>query len=259
MDELLIERVHALWDELADFDAASNDVALIHLLAAICELVEAQNATWFGAVRMADVLPGDPVGGWRPRMIRHLHPTPPIHKTAVEQTEMLEQGSVDITTVRNVELAGRFRANRLIDLVPESWFQSTYYRTYYLVIGQIDAIWAGIPVNEDAEVYIGVHRNATHRRFSETDREIVAYALRGLKWFHRQQMLGQGLLVAKSPLSPVERSVLQGLLAGLSEKQVAATQGHSYHTTHEYVCSQYRKFGVKNRAGLMALWLGKSA
>jgi DNA-binding CsgD family transcriptional regulator len=172
---------------------------------------------------------------------------------------MLEQGCVDATTVRNVQLAGCFRANRLIDLVPESWFDSDYYHAYYLGAGRSDAIWTGIPINPDVEIYIGVFRHTGHSRFSERERDTVAYALRGLKWFHRQQLLGQGLLVANTPLTPVETRVLQGLLAGLSEKQIAAAQGHSYHTTHEYVSNLYRKFGVKNRAALTALWLGKSA
>lgn len=64
---------------------------------------------------------------------------------------------------------------------------------------------------------------------------------------------------ASSPLTPVERQVLQSLLTGLSEKAIASAQSQSYHTTHEYVTSIYRKFGVNNRAALMALWLGKSS
>ena len=51
---------------------------------------------------------------------------------------------------------------------------------------------------------------------------------------------------------------LRGLLTSLSEKQIASELGQSYHTTHEYVTAIYRKFGVNNRAALMALWLGKA-
>lgn len=38
----------------------------------------------------------------------------------------------------------------------------------------------------------------------------------------------------------------------------AAAQGQSFHTTREYVSSIFRKFGVNNRAALMALWLGRA-
>lgn len=259
MDDNRLERIHTLWDELADFDAARIDDALAHLLNGLCTLVDAQNACWFGAVRMTDILPGDPVHGWRPRPVRYLHPSSPLNDVAKEQVKLLEQGSVDATTIRNVELAGSFRANRLVDLVPETWFDSAYYRACYRGIGHDDAIWAAFPVNQDAECYFGIFRDSAHGRFTEPDRDTIAYALRGLKWFHRQQMLGHGLLVASSPLTPVERSVLQGLLTGLSEKQIATAQGQSYHTTHEYVAGLFRKFAVNNRAALMALWLGKAA
>lgn len=254
-----LDAIMTLWDELADFDAARIDDALNHLLASLCLLVDAQNATWMGAVHMTDIVPGDPVHGWRPRAIHHLRPSQPHDDAAREQAKQLEQGSVDETTVRNVALAGRFRANRLVDLVPEAWFDSAYFHAYYRGIGHEDAIWAAFPINEDAESYFGIFRDGEHPRFTVEERETVAYALRGIKWFHRQQMLGRGLLVASSPLTPVERCVLQGLLTGLSEKQIAAAQSHSYHTAHEYVTAIYRKFGVNNRAALMSLWLGKAS
>jgi DNA-binding CsgD family transcriptional regulator len=259
MDAGTAERIHALWDELADFDAARIDDALDHLLSSLCKLVDAQNANWIGAVRMTDILPGDPVHGWRPRTIRYLRPSQPLDDNAREQARKLEQGSVDETTIRNVALAGTFRVNRLCDLVPPAWFDSAYYRMHYYGLGHGDAIWAGFPVNEDGEAYFGIFRDTAHPRFTEADRDIVAYALRGLKWFHRQQLLGHGLMVASSPLTPAERSVLQGLLTGQSEKQIATALGRSYHTTHDCVTSIFRKFNVNNRAALMALWLGKAA
>jgi DNA-binding CsgD family transcriptional regulator len=252
------ETIYRLWDELADFEAASGDEAIAHLLASLCALVDAQNANWIGAVRMPDLIPGDPAHGWRPRTIRYLKPSRPIDEKTQEQVKRLEQGSIDETTLRNIALAGRFRINRLRDLVPESWFDTDYYRIYYLGVDHADAIWAGISVNEDAECYFGIFRDGAHPRFSVEDRETVAYALRGLKWFHRQQLLGHGLLVASAPLTPTERGVLQGLLTGQSEKQIAAELGRSYYTTHEYVANIYRKFGVNNRAALMAVWLGRA-
>lgn len=252
------ERAHILWDELADFEAAQADEALRHLMSGLCELAEAQNAVWIGAVRLAGNLPDDPVKGWRPRTVRHMHPTPSILDAVKEQTQKLEVGSVDETTVRNVAGAGTFRVNRVVDLVSPDWFDSPYYQGYFRAVGIADVIWAGIPINEDAESYFGIHRHVGRPFFTPAERDAIAYTLRGLKWFLRQQMLGHGLLVASSPLTPVERQVLQGLLTGLSEKEIAAAQGQSYHTTHEYVTTIYRKFDVNNRAALMALWLGKA-
>jgi DNA-binding CsgD family transcriptional regulator len=257
MKDSTADRIHSLWDELADFGAAQADAALDHLLAGLCGFVDAQNATWIGAVRMADIVPGDPARGWRPRVVRQLRPSPQVMAATKEQIKMLEQGSVDETTIRNVSLAGRFRVNRLADLVSPAWFDSAYYHVYYLGVGNADGIWAGIPINEDAECYFGVFRDGDRPRFTPEERDLVAYALRGLKWFHRRQMLGHGLTVANAPLTAAEREVLGGLLGGLSEKQIAAARRQSPHTTHEYVTSIYRKFGVGNRAALMALWLGR--
>jgi DNA-binding NarL/FixJ family response regulator len=56
-------------------------------------------------------------------------------------------------------------------------------------------------------------------------------------------------------LSPRLRQTLSGLLAGNSEKQVAATLGLSKHTVHLYVTAIYRHFGVNSRGELLALLL----
>ena len=115
------------------------------------------------------------------------------------------------------------------------------------------------PVNKDAEFWFGIFRNLNQPPFTEADRDEIASILRSLKWFHRRLMLSHGLLVAATPLTPAERRVLHLLLTGLSEKLIAERLERSYHTTHESVTSIYRKFGVNNRAALMALWLGQAA
>jgi DNA-binding CsgD family transcriptional regulator len=125
--------------------------------------------------------------------------------------------------------------------------------------GHEDAIWAGVPVNSDAECYFGVFRGPKAPRFSPEDRDAFGYILRALKWFHRRLMLSHGLLIAETPPTPMERKVLHGLLTGRSEKEIAADIGQSYNTTHAHVGILYRKFGVKNRSALMALWISGGA
>ncbi len=251
------DAIHRLWDELADYDAASADAALDFLLSGLCALIDAQNANWLGAVRMPDLIPGDPAHGWRPGIIRFLRPSRPLDEKTLEQVKKMDRGSIDETTIRNIALAGKFRTNRLADLAPESWFDGDYYRLYYRGVDHGDAIWAGIPLNDDTECYFGIFRDCAHPRFTPEERDCIAYALRGLKWFCRRQMLSHGLTVAEVPLTPAERSVLLGLLTERTEKEIAAELGRSPHTIHEYVTNIYRKFGVNNRPALMALWLGK--
>ncbi|MEE2976200.1 MAG: LuxR C-terminal-related transcriptional regulator, partial [Pseudomonadota bacterium] len=56
-------------------------------------------------------------------------------------------------------------------------------------------------------------------------------------------------------LAPHESRVLQLLLTEAAEKQIADQLGLATSTTHSYITSVYRKFGVRGRAGLMSLWL----
>ena len=256
-DAAQLAKTYRLWDELADMDAAAVDQARNCLLQGLCDLAGADSASWVGALRMPDPHSADPVHGWRPRVIHHLRPSPRLREVAQQQRRLLETGKVDETTLRNIEAAGRFRTHRLMDIVPPEWFEGDYYRSFYLALDRRDAIWAGVPVNADTEIYFGLYRCHRQPGFSPEDRDAVGYALRGLRWFHRQQMLGHGLLLSTSPLTRAENAVLQGLLKGLSEKQIAADVGQSPSTTHEYVARLFRKYAVHNRAALMALWLGR--
>lgn len=255
-----LEQIHILWDQLADFEAADMDVALEHLMTALCQLIDAQNVTWIGAVRLDSSCSDDPVHGWRVRHVRFLHTFPSRDEAVKEQIKGLEQSDmVDDTTVRNVALAGTFRANRLCDLVPHEWFSSDYYYRYYRNLGHSDAIWVAFPVNPDAEPYFGIYRDLDHEPFTVEERDTVAYVLRGLKWFHRRTLLSHGLLVATSPLSPAERKAMHLLLTGMAEKEIAQQLGLAVSTTHQHITSLFRKFNVSSRAALMSLWLNRPA
>jgi len=252
------ERIHILWDELADMDKSRVDDALTHIMLGLCKMVNAQNAIWIGSVRLSDAFPNDPVQGWRTPVVRLLYPTQPLDNSVKEQMKDLDRGVADETTIANIANAGRFRANRLRDLVSDEWFNSYYYHHYYLGVGLDDAIFAAFPVNEDAESWFGVFRELGQPGFTLAERDTLAYALRGIKWFHRQLMLSHGLLIASKPLTPAERRVLQLLLSRASEKDIGHSLGLTANSAHQYVVAVFRKFGVNSRAALMSLWLGAS-
>ena len=258
-DPVLREHIHTIWDTLADFDAAKIDGALTFLQNSLCDLISAQNADWIGVVRLDSSFPGDPVGGWRPPVVRVLRHNEKFLASVKEQTRNLERGIVNDVVIRMVGMSGRFRACRLCDVMSAEWFDTPFYHDYYLSCGHRDALYVAFPVDEDAESYFGLFRVMDQPPFTAEERDTLAYALRGIKWFHRQLLLSHGLLVASTPLTLVERQVLQGLLTGHAEKEIAAAQGQSYHTTHGYVGSIFRKFGVNNRSALMALWLGRAS
>lgn len=255
-DARVRERIHRLWDELAAFEAAESEAALLHLLGGVARLITAQNALWLGVLRMSDAA-RDPLRGWRPQAVRYLHPTEADQTYGRASLRRLQTGGLDASSKAHVRLAGQFRVLLQRELVP-GWVDSDSYRLGYAPRGIVDMLIVGAPVNAGAESYYMFHRKRPRPAFTNTERDIAAYAMRGLTWFHRQVLLSRGLLAASKPLSPAERRVLALLLSDLPEKQIAARLGLTPATTHTYVRAVFRKFGVRGRAGLTALWLGKA-
>ena len=251
------DEIYALWDDLADFDAGDIWASRSFLLRTLCDLIDAQNADWIGCVRLGPSQSRDPMKGWRPLTSFTLVPGKNTSEAIDEAFAEMEKGAPDITTTRNIELAGSFRVLLLSELATPEWFEGLSYQRYYRALDRKDSMWAGIPINEDAEIQIGFHRSFSKPDFSAHELKFVSHALRGLRWFFRHQMLGEGAGVASSPLTATEQAVLQGLLLGLSEKQIAAQNTQSPHTTHDHVKRIFRKYGVTSRSNLMALWLGK--
>src|SRR5437868_14873630 len=166
LDAELQERIHSLWDDLASFEAAQSEVAVKHLLATVARMVDAQNAYWMGAVRMTDD-ERDPLRGWRPRVIRYLHPLPNDDTYTRDRLRSLSQGrTIDEDTVAQARLAGRYRARRWRDLVSPEWFKGDTYQGY-LGRGIHDSLTVGVPVSNIAEGYYGFVRTQPDDPFTE--------------------------------------------------------------------------------------------
>jgi len=253
----LQEQIHQIWDDVAAFEAAESDAALLHLLKEVAALVDAQNAYWVGAVRITDD-ERDPLLGWRPRLIRYLHPLPNDEKFSQQRLKELAKGKIDELAAAQARLAGSYRARRMRDLVSPSFFETHTYQGY-VGRGVHDSLTVVAPVSTASEAYYGFLRMRERDPFTEAQRDTAYYAMRGLTWFHRQVLLSHGLLVARSPLSPTERRVLSLLLTDRSEKLIASEIGVSQSTLHGYVRDVLRKFGVSGRNGLIAVWLGRPA
>jgi DNA-binding CsgD family transcriptional regulator len=250
--------IHTLWDELSDFPAAQTDAALVHLMKTVCGWLRADDAVWIGGVRVAHGTAArrDPQHGWRGLALRRLVATPAV--LSMSQQAMRDQDTDPGMTTRAITAqAGTFRVQRLRDgfLDFAAFRRTAHYRAYYEAPGITDRVWAAFPVNGDAESYFLFDRVGSKRRFSRADAALVALVLRGIKWFHRQLLLSHNLLLAQVPLSPMQRRMLFILLSDKKEKEIAAQLGFTPGTTHQYAVDLYRRFGVKGRAGLMALWL----
>ncbi|MDD2767152.1 MAG: helix-turn-helix transcriptional regulator [Methylococcus sp.] len=249
------QQIHCLWDELSEFGPSRVDDALDHVMARLCEIINAQQANWFGAVRLD--YQNDPIDGWRAAAIRYLHPQPELDEAYAEHCRRLEQGDIDPSIVANLRHAGRFRVNIQHEHVPPGWYDSEFYLHLLKPFGIRDACYMATPVNQDMESWLGFQRIGNETRlFGETERALLEEAGRALTWFHRHVALHYGLLIADKPLTSAERRMLNVLLSGASEAEIASRLSLAPSTVHTYATRIYRKFNVKGCTGLMALWLG---
>jgi DNA-binding CsgD family transcriptional regulator len=278
------EAVYALWQCLADYPAAATEAALHHLQQWIAAQLDADNVIWIGAVRVLRGAPAkaDPFLGWRLRNRVALRPDPvPYRRQRADyydrehygkltpsyysrSHEASEADHVGMDSRASMAGTGRFRVHRLRDgWIDFAAFRHTpHYKLYYRDGGIADRIMIGFPVTADHESFFLIDRllskgNLRRRLFSRREATLVGDAVRGTPELHRRLFLGSGLLAGDKLLSPMERQILQGLLTGLAEKQIAASTGQKISTLHKYVTALYARFGVKSRPELMALWLGR--
>lgn len=256
-DDPQIQNAYALWDQLAEFSVGDGDAALTHLLSTLCTMLSASNVLWSVVVRLPSPKPADPLRGWRPRLVRLLDPNPAFAASVQQQFDKLWSTNLDLSQIVSAIGDEPFRVRLLFDALPPEWFEGEHYRRHYLDVGLADSISVRMALNDDVRIRLFVFRDVQSPRFSAQDGERLGFVMRGLKWFHRQQLLSHGLLIANAPLTPAERRVLLALLDGQVEKQIAQRLDQSPNTTHFHIKSIYGKFGVRNRSALTALWLGK--
>lgn len=253
-----------LWDELSDFGSHESDEALNHCMQSICKWIGADQAFWVGAVRIVKGAKAnrDPLSGWRIGGVHLLNPSEEAlqrKKHALKSVRSNEPGDANIALISGV---GHFRAHtmnqgELLDL--DAFKKTEHYDYYYRQRGVSDRMWLAIPVNDDVESFFNFDTYAKGRSFSTHELELVAFALRGIKWFHRRLLMSHGLGISEEQITAAERRVIQLLLSGASEKEIAKKLELAPGTVHQYAVRIYRKFGVNGRTEFMSLWLGGDA
>lgn len=253
-----MEKSHRLWDALVDYSATKVDEALNHLMATMRDWLGARDVVWVGAARLQHGTRArkDRQHGWRGLVFRHLLASPETYLRSARAASEQDRNPA-MTTCALAATTGRLRVHRLRDgfVDFEAFKQTAHYRMIFVELGISDRMFVGVPVNADAESFILFDHYRPGGRFSDEDAEWVAYTMRGLKWFHRELMLSHGLLLANAPLTATERRIVRLLLTDRTEGEIAAELGQSPHTTHGHVKEILRKYGVRGRAGLTALWL----
>jgi len=253
------EKLYLFWDELYDIGTASVDLALKHCKQTICDWIGAQNAYWIGAVHAAgeQCTQKDVLGGWRFGSIEVLNPS---YTDAARLRQGLGMGDArepGETLKVVMAAAGTFRVYSLgtgmIDI--DRFRQTEYYDYFYRQPGIVDRLWVAFPVDNHVESVFLFDRHDGQERFSQSELQLAAAALRGLKWLHRNLSLSHGLGPEYESLIPSERRMLPHLLSGASEKTISERLNLSPSTVHQYASGIYRKFGARGRANFMALWL----
>lgn len=249
------EQIHQIWDDLAEKPASDVVGNIYYLLLRIRELIEAKHAGWIAGLRMEDT-EADPTRGWRVVANNVCDPLPDSEEAHNRNMRNMERGATLENTRIMISEAGRFRSYLLSDLIPRDPAKpSAEYRREWLDRGLLDSLFVVAPVTDVAEVYFGFYRMLDQAPFTREELQLTENVLRSLAWFHRQVLLGYGLLVIDAPLTETEQKVLRLLLSDRTERQIAETLGQSQLTTHHHVKNIYRKYGVHSRAGLSALWL----
>jgi len=131
------------------------------------------------------------------------------------------------------------------------YYRSPFYQRF-MRSERVEDQLSSVRVCPDGTVLgIALQRQTGDPAFTPRD-EAVLQMLTVLVSERLGSRLATGTCRGDHPLSPRLRDVLAELLDGASEKQVADRLGISPATTHEYVTSLYRRFGVRSRGQLMA-------
>jgi len=259
-DDRIQSKIHALWDEIPRFGAVHVESGLHYLLIELAKLVGAQRAYWLGGVRLGGENHADPVHCWRLQAYQRTWMTPMHDELFATHMQGFENGEADPFIAAHLEGAGRFRINRKHMLVSDEDYRTAHQKRLLDLnrcLDSHDLMYAALPLGEDAESWLCFERiGPTVECFSEVEQGILMYAVRPLTWFQQQVMLFHGVKLAGQSLLPSERRVLTALLTDSSEQEIADMLGLAPSTVHTYSTRLCRKFNVRGRTGLMALWLG---
>lgn len=121
-----------------------------------------------------------------------------------------------------------------------------------------DTLGSVAPVGADAFASLVIVRPLGERRYTARDSKLIALLQTNIAWMNRaayDEVTRSPLEMLRAGLRPRYARVLDELLAGRSEKEIATTLSLSARTVHKYVEHLYRVFEVNSRAELMALFI----
>ncbi len=242
--------VIALSGELAEISAASLTDARRHLLARIPAFV-GDSAIWWNisekqgselAVVASDVhgVDGAVVRRWQEEWLA-------VHSYREHPMWEPVYSSRTAVTVRREEVVS-----------DRDWSMSPHVVEWSHALGLDDTVLSVEPLGQGAFASLVVVRPLRQRRYTARESELIALLQTNVAWMNRaayDEVTKSPRELLRDSLRPQYVRVLDELLAGRSEKEVAANLRLSTRTVHKYVEHIYRVFSVSSRGELMALWI----
>ena len=244
-----------LWSEIVDHHLGQPEDALAHLRRM---LRRHYSIYQLHAVICTRDRPAqdDPLFGWTPGIVYFDDITPaPYLKLGQEWASELSNILEDPWCINHMRSAGEHRVSWRPHLLGETPWHKTRGGELMALTEVRDRLNATFAISPTLEVTFTLDAHLNQRDFVERDVHFAQALLLGLKPLALRMALSHGLLEGHDRLSPRERETLLLLLKGGSEKEIAEALGLSPKTIHQYVVSLYRKFNVRSRPELMALWL----
>jgi DNA-binding CsgD family transcriptional regulator len=152
------------------------------------------------------------------------------------------------------ELLGATRPGQTVCMASQHWQEGVAAKVGESLGGPVLSIT--LPLQASVRMHFTLMRNSGSADFNATDRQMLELTLAGLTRWLSWLAHSHGPVTASGPMPPHQRKVLLLLVTGLAEKQIADQLNLSTNTAHQYVTALYRRFGVRNRPSLAALWLG---
>lgn len=153
---------------------------------------------------------------------------------------------------------GRRRAYLLSEMIDDESLESSTTKATMELFGSSDRLHAILPLRSTLEAVVFLDRPHGAAPFTARERRVLLEALRGLESAFVALGRSAGYVDCQEPLTPKERLVLNHLLTGRREADIATDLGMGRRSLHQRVVNVYRKFGVSSRPQLMALWLSSS-
>jgi DNA-binding CsgD family transcriptional regulator len=178
---------------------------------------------------------------------------------------------------RNLEPTALARVEAVVD---RQWYRSSFFRRFLAPMGLDDCILSIVPL-PGMQPFIAVvclsgpltrptdrrQRRGAEAFFTPHQRRIVEIAHSQLRWVYYSQpapveerrSASLQMICPTGPqlekLAPRYQRILNHLLGGGSEKEVASQLGLSRFTVHEYIRAIYKQLNVNSRSELMARWV----